>query len=77
MSKKRRKLLKQRLKDLEYTYNKFGDVKDIDYCTDYKYFKIKSRQGVAADFIERRTTNSRLIIAHMWYFFTLFSETFL
>lgn len=66
MNKKRRQLLNQGLESVKQAYNNNLDINDIDYYMDKRYIKIKSRHGIATDYIERRTTNSRLIIGDCW-----------
>lgn len=66
MNKKRRKLLQKGLDEIKKAYNNGLEINNIDYYKDNEFIKIKPRQGVDADFIERRTTNSRLILGDCW-----------
>lgn len=68
-SKKRRKINKYDLKLLKYQFNNGVDVENLDtqkIIKDPNVIKLKSRQGADCDFVERRTTNGRLLVAQGW-----------
>lgn len=66
INRKRRQLLKEGLKDIKQSYNCGADIDTIDYYRDEEFIKIMSRQGTDADYIEKRTTGSRITIASCW-----------
>ena len=66
INKKRRKLLNEGLEEIKRAFNNDDNILEIDYYKDEEFIKVMSRQGVHADFIEKRTTNSRLTIADCW-----------
>ena len=66
INKKRRQLLNEGLDEIKQAFNNDDNILEIDYYKDEEFIKVMSRQGVYAEFIEKRTTNSRLTIADCW-----------
>mgnify|MGYP006305173135 FL=1 len=69
MKKKRRQIEKQGLKEIKQAFNNGYSLKEldnIDYFKDTKAIKIKSRNGLNVDYIEKQSSGSRLILGYSW-----------